>query len=399
MKSYRLTAVIAFGIIALCAVLGGCNGEGQTSSVQTTVTSVTTSATVKSTTASQTSPQTSSSTSSITTVTTKETTTTTAVTTTKQTAPPKTEPPATVAPITDPPQTDPPRTDPPQTDPPQTDPPQTEPSPSYIITPTADGVKVYSNDDALIDASNSSQGYLMIRLKKAMSGSYRILVNADDINVRYTFQLNSSGNYEVIPLTEGSGKYTVNVLKVTSAGKGTVMFKQSLSVSVADSFLPFLTPNQFCMYDAGSSCVALSSKLCGGNKDTITAAIYDYVINNISYVSTAENGANGYIPVPDTVLANKSGICFDYASLMAAMLRSQKIPTKVVVGYAGDIYHAWISVYVDGSGWIDGYIYFDGNSWNRMDPTFAASAKDDADYKNTVDFISNGSNYSVMYYY
>lgn len=396
MKSYRLTAVIAFGIIALCAVLGGCNGEGQTSSVQTTVTSVTTSATVKSTTASQTSPQTTSSTSSITTVTTKETTTTTTVTTTKQTAPPKTEPPATVAPITDPPQTD-----PPQTKPPQTDPPQTEPSPSYIITPTADGVKVYSNDDALIDASNSSQGYLMIRLKKAMSGSYRILVNADDINVRYTFQLNSSGNYEVIPLTEGSGKYTVNVLKVTSAGKGTVMFKQSLSVSVADSFLPFLTPNQFCMYDAGSSCVALSSKLCGGNKDTIakTAAIYDYVINNISYVSTAENGANGYIPVPDTVLANKSGICFDYASLMAAMLRSQKIPTKVVVGYAGDIYHAWISVYVDGSGWIDGYIYFDGNSWNRMDPTFAASAKDDADYKNTVDFISNGSNYSVMYYY
>ena len=396
MKSYRLTAVIAFGIIALCAVLGGCNGEGQTSSVQTTVTSVTTSATVKSTTASQTSPQTTSSTSSITTVTTKETTATTAVTATKQTAPPKTEPPATVAPITDPPQTD-----PPQTKPPRTDPPQTEPSPPYIITPTADGVKVYSNDDALIDASNSSQGYLMIRLKKAMGGSYRILVNADDINVRYTFQLNSSGNYEVIPLTEGSGKYTVNVLKVTSAGKGTVMFKQSLSVSVADSFLPFLTPNQFCMYDAGSSCVALSSKLCGGNKDTIakTAAIYDYVINNISYVSTAENGANGYIPVPDTVLANKSGICFDYASLMAAMLRSQKIPTKVVVGYAGDIYHAWISVYVDGSGWIDGYIYFDGNSWNRMDPTFAASAKDDADYKNTVDFISNGSNYSVMYYY
>lgn len=391
MKSYRLTAVIAFGIIALCAVLGGCNGEEQTSSVQTTVTSVTTSATVNSTTASQTSPQTTSSTSSITTVTTKETTTTTTVTTTKQTAPPKTEPPATVAPITDPPQTKPPRTDPPQT----------EPSPPYIITPTADGGKVYSNDDALIDASNSSQGYLMIRLKKAMSGSYRILVNADDINVRYTFQLNSSGNYEVIPLTEGSGKYTVNVLKVTSAGKGTVMFKQSLSVSVADSFLPFLTPNQFCMYDAGSSCVALSSKLCGGNKDTIakTAAIYDYVINNISYVSTAENGANGYIPVPDTVLANKSGICFDYASLMAAMLRSQKIPTKVVVGYAGDIYHAWISVYVDGSGWIDGYIYFDGNSWNRMDPTFAASAKDDADYKNTVDFISNGSNYSVMYYY
>lgn len=292
MKKHIPAATLAVGIIALCAVLGGCNGEGQTSSVQTTTTSVTTSATVKSTTASQTSPQTASSASSITTVTTKETTTS-AVTTTKQTAPPKTEPPATVAPVTDPP---------------QTKPPQTEPSPPYIITPTADGVKVYSNGDALIDASNSSQGYLMIKLKKAMSGSYRILVNADDINVRYTFQLNNSGNYEVIPITEGSGSYTVSVLKVTSAGKGTVMFKQALSVSVSDSFLPFLTPNQFCMYNSGSSCVALSSTLCGGNKDTIakTAAIYDYVINNISYVSTAENGANGYFPYPTRCLQTRA---------------------------------------------------------------------------------------------
>lgn len=407
MKSYRLTAVIAGGIIALCAVLGGCSGDGQTVSSADTSTSVTT--TVKISTASQTTPEITTSVTSEqtteTTTTTKQTTTALPDTTPKTTKVPDTEAPKTepqtASPTTKAPETDPPQTDPPQTKPPRTDPPQTEPSPSYIITPAADGVKVYSNDDALIDASNSSQGYLMIRLKKAMSGSYRILVNADDINVRYTFQLNSSGNYEVIPLTEGSGNYTVNVLKVTSAGKGTVMFKQSLSVSVADSFLPFLTPNQFCMYDAGSSCVALSSKLCGGNKDTIakTAAIYDYVINNISYVSTAENGANGYIPVPDTVLANKSGICFDYASLMAAMLRSQKIPTKVVVGYAGDVYHAWISVYVDGSGWIDGYIYFDGNSWNRMDPTFAASAKNDADYKNLVSYISDGSHYSVMYYY
>lgn len=72
MKKHIPAATLAVGIIALCAVLGGCNGEGQTSSVQTTTTSVTTSATVKSTTASQTSPQTASSASSITTVTTKK---------------------------------------------------------------------------------------------------------------------------------------------------------------------------------------------------------------------------------------------------------------------------------------------------------------------------------------
>lgn len=383
MKSYRLTAVIAGGIIALCAVLGGCNGDSSNSSSSSGTSTAATTTVIKATATSQTTPKTSAPTSTTATSTSEQPSKTTTVKPKQTTtAPPDTTTVTTKAP-------------------PATDPPQTEPSPSYIITPTADAVTVYQNDDAVIDASNASQGYLMIKLSTAMDGSYRILVNADDINVRYTFQLNSSGNYEVIPLTEGSGNYTVSVLKVTSAGKGTVMFKQSLSVSVSDSFLPFLTPNQFCMYDAGSSCVALASQLCGGNKDTIekTAAIYDYVINNISYVSTAENAANGYIPVPDTALANKSGICFDYASLMTAMLRSQKIPTKVVVGYAGDIYHAWISVYVDGSGWIDGYIYFDGNSWNRMDPTFAAGAKDDTDYKNLVSYISDGSHYSDMYYY
>ena len=52
MKKHIPAATLAVGIIALCAVLGGCNGEGQTSSVQTTTTSVTTSATVKSTTTS-----------------------------------------------------------------------------------------------------------------------------------------------------------------------------------------------------------------------------------------------------------------------------------------------------------------------------------------------------------
>ena len=34
-----------------------------------------------------------------------------------------------------------------------------------------------------------------------------------------------------------------------------------------------------------------------------------------------------------------------------------------------------------------------------MDPTFAASATDEADYKKMVDYISNSGNYSVLYYY
>ena len=277
---------------------------------------------------------------------------------------------------------------------------EVKPSAPYIITPTADGKTVYQNDKALIDASNSSAGYIMVRLKSAQQGTFKIVVEVANPSVKYTFQLNSSGSYEVIPLTEGSGKYTVYVLQQTSAGKGAVLFKQQINVNISDSLKPFLTPNQFCMYDADSACVALSSKLCGGKSELEKVeAIYDYVIDNIAYVSTAENGANGYVPYPDRTLSNKSGICFDYSSLITAMLRSQKIPTKVVVGYAGDIYHAWISVYVENKGWIDGIISFDGKKWNRMDPTFAAGAGSEAAYKQMIEYISDSSNYTDMYYY
>ncbi len=240
----------------------------------------------------------------------------------------------------------------------------------------------------------------MVKLKEAMEGKFKVLVDALDISVRYTFSLANDGSYEVIPLTEGSGNYKVIVLKQTSANKGSTVLKEEFYVNINDEFSVFLTPTQYCMYDKNSECVKLASTLTAGMDELKKIeAIYEYVTENIDYVSTAENAANGYTPYPDRTLKSKSGICFDYASLMAAMLRSQRLPTKVVAGYAGDIYHAWISVYVKDSGWIDGIISFDGNKWNRMDPTFAAGAKDEADYQGLINYISNNSNYRDVYYY
>lgn len=59
------------------------------------------------------------------------------------------------------------------------------------------------------------------------------------------------------------------------------------------------------------------------------------------------------MPNPDETLASRSGICFDYASLAAAMLRSLGIPCQVITGYVGpeSLYHAWNMVYIDGS-WV-----------------------------------------------
>ena len=80
---------------------------------------------------------------------------------------------------------------------------------------------------------------------------------------------------------------------------------------------------------------------------------------------------------------------------MSAMLRSQRIPTKLEVGYSGDVYHAWISCYVDEIGWGDNIIEFDGKNWSIMDPTLAAnnSASDVKKY------VENGKNYVTKYTY
>ena len=52
--------------------------------------------------------------------------------------------------------------------------------------------------------------------------------------------------------------------------------------------------------------------------------------------------AGGYLPDVDDVLASQTGICFDYAAVMASMLRCERIPTRLEVGYMGDVYHAWM---------------------------------------------------------
>lgn len=124
--------------------------------------------------------------------------------------------------------------------------------------------------------------------------------------------------------------------------------------------------------------------------------VYHYVIENITYdKQKAETVASGYIPDPDATMESGTGICFDYASLMTALLRSQHIPTKLEVGYSGEAYHAWISVYLHEVGWVDNIIEFDGKDWSLMDPTLAASNSASSVKK----YIGDGSNYTVKYSY
>jgi transglutaminase-like putative cysteine protease len=150
-------------------------------------------------------------------------------------------------------------------------------------------------------------------------------------------------------------------------------------------------------FNAASATVGKGKEIASGAKShlEVVANIYSFVTENVTYdTEKAATVQHGYLPVVDDTLASGKGICFDYAALMAAMLRSQNIPTRLEVGYvSGGVYHAWISVHTPETGWIDDIIQFDGESWKLMDPTLDSSGSANAS------FIGDGTNYSLMYQY
>ena len=265
-----------------------------------------------------------------------------------------------------------------------------------VLTPSADGVTVYQNDFASIDASNTSQGYVMVKYN-GTNEKVKLRITCPDQSC-YTYLISDRGAYDTFPLTAGNGSYALQVLENVAGDTYTVSLAQSINVNIEDEFLPFLYPNQYVNFHTDSKAVSKGSDLA---KDTysdldVVQNIYNYVIKNISYdTEKAQNVSYGYVPDIDDTLSSKKGICFDYAALMASMLRSQNIPTKLEVGYSGDAYHAWISTYIDDKGWVDDIIQFNGDSWQIMDPTLAAT-NDSAAVKK---YIGDGSHYVVKYTY
>ncbi len=265
-----------------------------------------------------------------------------------------------------------------------------------IYSTVASGRAVANSERATIDYSNANDGYIMIR---HTGGVPRVKVQITK-NSTYTYDLSMSGNYEVFPLTQGSGTYSVSVLEnVSGSGYAYAINGLGVNASLSSSFAPFLRPNQYVNYNGSTTAVLKAAELCTGYTTDLQKLdrIYNFVINHFTYDSNkAATVQSGYLPNLNSVYAQRRGICFDYASVMTAMLRSQNIPCKLVVGYASSSYHAWINVYIRNVGWINGAIYFDGNSWKLMDPTFASSGNSSS---SIMQYIGNGSNYSAQYYY
>lgn len=269
------------------------------------------------------------------------------------------------------------------------------PAVSIILQPEASGTSMERCDVAQVDYSHSEDGYIMVRYFGQTDSRLKVLLKGPSTTYNYNLP---QGQWTVFPLSDGEGSYQAGIYRNTGGTRYATVMTAQFEVTLTDEFAPFLRPNQYVNYLEAPDTMALVSQLCAGLEQPLdkVAAVYDYVVGHLTYDDEkAATVKSGYLPVLDEVLREKKGICFDYAALMAAMLRSQDVPCKLVVGYAGNIYHAWISVWTEENGWIDGIIFFDGHIWKRMDPTFASSAAGDAEI---LEFIEHGT-YTVKYLY
>ena len=215
--------------------------------------------------------------------------------------------------------------------------------------PEATGKTVKKDGKMTVDCSNMSEGYLMVKAKKT---SKRLKLQIATSGAKLNYDLNSDGEYEVFPLQFGSGKYQVSLFENVSGKKYSKEGTVKLNVKMPDELSCFLYPNQYVSYEENTACVQEAQKICEGvtNQEEIFDIVRKYVMKNFNYdYIKSVTVKPGLLPQIDECWKNKMGICQDLSALTCAMLRSQGVPARLVIGTVGsNTYHAWVVAVVNG---------------------------------------------------
>lgn len=204
---------------------------------------------------------------------------------------------------------------------------------------------------------------------------------------RYTYNL-TRDQQEFFPLQLGNGEYVVSIVEQVSGTKYKVVAESTVTLHLNDSNLVYLNSVQNVNWNDTNQAIIKAKELTKNKSTDIekVTAIYHYIISNIKYdQSLMFNVTTDYLPQIDNTLLRRQDICYGYASLFAAMLRSENIPTKLVMGNSKYVktYHAWNEVFIDGR-------------WITIDTTV------DAGWNGTTtkfDMIKDNSNYVVAKQY
>ena len=217
--------------------------------------------------------------------------------------------------------------------------------------PEASGKTIKKDGKMTIDCSNMSEGYIMVKAKKS---SKKLKVQIATAGAKLNYNLNGNGEYEVFPLQFGSGKYQIKLYEHVKGKSYSEEGKVKLSVKMPDELSCFLYPNQYVSYDENTACVKQAQEMCKDMSDQteIYKAVCTYVLQNFVYdyiKSVSVQSMSQQMPDIDGCWENRMGICQDLSALTCAMLRSQGIPARLMIGTVGsNTYHAWVVAVVNG---------------------------------------------------
>ena len=213
--------------------------------------------------------------------------------------------------------------------------------------PTGPVLKARGN--LVLDITDASDGFLMARCLSDDGVRRKLRIEKDD--KIYTYDINTSGEYEVYPLQMGSGSYTCtlyrNIRGYLYAEDGAIR----LDVALSGEHAPFLRPSQYVNYGADSPAVLKAAELCRGLETDAEKleAIRSFLVESFSYdYARARTIKGGYLGDIDGVFESKTGLCQDLAAIAACMLRAQGIPAQMALGRVDGRYHAWNYVLIDG---------------------------------------------------
>lgn len=228
-----------------------------------------------------------------------------------------------------------------------------------------------------VDLSQLEQGIVGVQVTSDARLKFQVVHGEE----KYNYDLPGDGMTVFFPLNMGDGEYTFRLMEQVEDTRYSCSWSETRTVTLQDAFQPFLRPSQIVPYTEQSACVQKARELAADcdTDSELAAAVYRFLVENIRYdEEKAQTVTSGYLPDPDATLADGMGICFDYASLAAAMLRSMGVPCKVITGYVGETtYHAWNSFYLQSEGWVTAEIRVSVDQWQQVDITFAAGGVPD----------------------
>lgn len=222
---------------------------------------------------------------------------------------------------------------------------------SEVLIPVASGKKVLKADKLTVDASNADQGYIMVKGPKTKT---RLKVTVEITGTKLQYDLNGEGEYEVFPLQLGRTNYTVSLWRQVEGKKYGKIGQVKVAGKMEDELSCFLYPNQYVNYTPNSPCVKEAAEICKGLETETEKfeAIWKYIVKNFQYdyiKSVTVAGSSGMLPDIESCWKGKKGICQDLSAMACAMMRTQGIRARLVIGTLGSgTPHAWVVAHVDG---------------------------------------------------